>query len=365
MKSAEYWAKRQAANMVAQMQTAEEAAQEIATVYAEANRVINGDMKGIFDRYARVNGMSEAEAKTALNRLIKTPGDIGALKQAVDAMPAGDHKTALLKWAQSSATQARLGRLGRLQKSISGLMQKLAGRVTSIMGKALGQIAQDSYLKGMYHLQSGAGFAFEVKTIPKRDFERIVKERWSGANFSARVWSNTDDLAKALRKELMVSFLTGRSLSDTARIIEKQFDVENWKARRLIRTEASYVTNQLALKAYEDAGIERYIYVAILDLKTSEVCRELDGKAFKVKDAKPGVNLPPLHPWCRSTTIAYISPQVLAKMKRRARDPVAGKNYTIPANMTYKEWYKKYVAPSTSADKTKKKTGNNKAGGAS
>lgn len=34
------------------------------------------------------------------------------------------------------------------------------------------------------------------------------------------------------------------------------------------------------------------------------MCRKLNGKRFKVKDARVGVNLPPMHPFCRSTTIA-------------------------------------------------------------
>ena len=42
-----------------------------------------------------------------------------------------------------------------------------------------------------------------------------------------------------------------------------------------------------------------YEYHAKLDSKTTKTCRGLNGKVFKVKDMQPGVNAPPMHPFCR------------------------------------------------------------------
>lgn len=49
-----------------------------------------------------------------------------------------------------------------------------------------------------------------------------------------------------------------------------------------------------------------YKYVAKIDKKTSKLCHSLNGKVFKVKDMIPGVNAPPMHPWCRSTTVPHV-----------------------------------------------------------
>lgn len=49
-----------------------------------------------------------------------------------------------------------------------------------------------------------------------------------------------------------------------------------------------------------------YKYVAKIDKKTSKICHSLNGKVFKVKDMIPGVNAPPMHPWCRSTTVSHV-----------------------------------------------------------
>ncbi|HBI0817491.1 TPA: minor capsid protein [Staphylococcus aureus] len=49
-----------------------------------------------------------------------------------------------------------------------------------------------------------------------------------------------------------------------------------------------------------------YKYVAKIDSETSKLCHSLNGKIFKVKDMIPGVNAPPMHPWCRSTTVPHV-----------------------------------------------------------
>ena len=173
--------------------------------------------------------------------------------------------------------------------------------------------------------------------------DRILKSKWSGKNYSKRIWSNTQALANDVQEELLINFLTGRTDREAAEVIRNKFGTGAMEARRLIRTESCFVAGEMTAKAYEEADIERYRYVATLDLRTSQICRELDGKVFLLKDKKAGTNYPPMHPWCRSTTIATWSDEELAGMKRRARDPVTGKTYTVPANMTYKEWYKQYV----------------------
>ena len=63
-------------------------------------------------------------------------------------------------------------------------------------------------------------------------------------------------------------------------------------AKRLVRTETAYIYEQATKDAYEECGVEWYEFLATLDGRTSEICRELDGKHFKVRDAMPGKTLP-------------------------------------------------------------------------
>ena len=109
---------------------------------------------------------------------------------------------------------------------------------------------------------------------------------------------------------------------------------------------------QMKLAAMKTQGVKKYIYCAILDLRTSSICRELDKKVFPVEGSMPGDPehaLPPMHPYCRSTILEWIPPALLKKLKQKAYNPVTGETMEVPGDMTYNEWYKRYVAGRTEA----------------
>lgn len=74
------------------------------------------------------------------------------------------------------------------------------------------------------------------------------------------------------------------------------------------------------LNSYIECGVDRYTYLATLDLRTCPQCAALDGKTFKVSEARPGVNYPPMCDSCRCTTVAYFKDEFRDKTQRSARD---------------------------------------------
>ncbi|WP_238142873.1 minor capsid protein [Streptococcus suis] len=208
----------------------------------------------------------------------------------------------------------------------------------------------DAYYHSIFDLQQQSGVAFAFNRIDPEEIRAIQQTPWLGANYSERIWGNTQALANELQKQLAVSLLTGRSAHETAEVINAQFGKGSYNSRRLVRTEASHFHAEMEALAYEEAEVERYRLVAVLDLRTSSICREHDGEVYLVSERVKGKNYPPLHPWCRTVTIALDDEEWLVKATRSARDPVTGKTIQVPANMTYKDWYEKYVKPKYKAD---------------
>ena len=136
-------------------------------------------------------------------------------------------------------------------------------------------------------------------------------------------------------------------------------------ATRLLFTETMYVGNEMAAEADGSLGFKHYRFIAVLDLRTSELCQQHDGlkdpdtrKAYTYKNRKPGENFPPLHPWCRSLTAPVEDSSTLEGLTRAAKDPVTGKVVQVPADMTYPEWHKKFVEGNPEAELAGKKIRN-------
>lgn len=115
----------------------------------------------------------------------------------------------------------------------------------------------------------------------------------------------------------------------------KRMNTSLSNAGRLIATESAYFASLGEKDSMKDLGVDQYEILATLDRRTSEICRNMDGKVFKMSEFKAGVTAPPLHPWCRSCTVPHI--EGLDSGLRAARDD-DGKVYYVPGNMKYSEW---------------------------
>lgn len=185
----------------------------------------------------------------------------------------------------------------------------------------------------------GVHSAFNM--ISEEEVENIIKLPWSGKHYSKRLWNNRTKLKEVIEEQLTQATVQGKDLKQCAREIAETMDSSKKVAERLINTEHAYACSQGDLKMYEVFDVKDYEYLATLDIKTSEICRNLDGKKFSLSEAVPGVNFPPMHAHCRSTTVP-VDVDDLEDSVRIARDE-NGKNIYVDSNLSYQEWYKKYV----------------------
>ncbi len=342
MSNLSYWEKRKAWEMFRYMEQAEKAADEISRLYLKGSRYISLELDEIFERYQKKHKLSEKEAYRLLNSM-KDKTSLDELKAALRSGSGDKTKAEILAELESPAYQARLERMQQLQNQLDMTMQNVYQQEKVKSTGHYVDLANEAYYRSIFDIQQQSGLNFSFNLISPAAIDRVINSKWSGANYSNRIWNNTNALAQDLKEELLLSLITGRTDRETADIIANKFATGSSQARRLVRTESCNLANQMEMVSYEECGIEYYIYVATLDLRTSSICRGLDGKRFKVSEQQPGLNCPPMHPWCRSTTICDMGDEELSQMRRRARDPVTGKTNTVPADMTYADWYKNNV----------------------
>ena len=327
------------------MDKAEKQADQFDRVYQEAKTYLDKEINKIFDKFQRDYGLSQVDARQVLKNM-KDKKDLNELRKVLEARPNDPNIQRLLADLDSPAYSFRMKRLERLSDDLDRMRESIYHSEKTGSDAFYSDLMKDSYYKATFDLQQQTGLAYGFSGLPESEIKHLQSFSWlgDGRTYSTDIWKNTGKLTSSIKDELLMSLMTGRGTRETAQAIAERFNVGQNDARRLVRTESAFFHNQMELLSYEEADIEKYIFVAVLDKRTSRICQEHDNQVYDRDKATPGVNCPPMHPWCRSTTVGYDEDADYSKLKRRARNPVTGKTELVPADMTYKEWYSKYVA---------------------
>lgn len=344
MKNKDYWIKRKANLIYEQMDKAENQADKFDEIYKQSKAYLDKQINKVFDKFQRDYGLSERDARQVLKNM-KDQKDLTELRKVLEARPNDPNIQRLLADLDSPAYAYRMKRLERLNDDLDRIRESIYHSEKKDSDVFYSSLMKDSYYKATFDLQQQTGLAYGFSGLPESEIKHLQNFSWvgDGSTYSTKIWGNTGKLTSSIKDELLISLMTGRATRETAQAIAERFNAGQNDARRLVRTESAFFHNQMELLSYEEADIEKYIFVAVLDKRTSRICQEHDNVVYRVDKAIPGVNYPPLHPWCRSTTVAYDEDADYSKLKRRARNPVTGKTELVPADMSYKEWYSKYV----------------------
>ncbi len=326
------------------MDKAEKQADKFDKVYQEAKTYLDKEINKIFDKFQRDYGLSQVDARQVLKNM-KDKKDLNELRKVLEARPNDPNIQRLLADLDSPAYSFRMKRLERLSANLDRMRESIYHSEKTDSDAFYSDLMKDSYYKATFDLQQQTGLAYGFSGLPESEIKHLQNFSWvgDGSTYSTDIWKNTGKLTSSIKDELLMSLMTGRDTRETAQAIAERFNVGQNDARRLVRTESAFFHNQMELLSYEEADIEKYIFVAVLDKRTSHICQEHDNQVYDRDKAVPGVNCPPMHPWCRSTTVGYDEDADYSKLKRRARNPKTNKVEYVPADMTYKEWYSKYV----------------------
>ena len=327
-KPSNYWDKRALRRLTEAEKQGEAYSKRVQKIYDQAHKNIQRDIENIYANYSKATGMDVQSLKTLLSKTQteKLWGELRA--KGLDKYVKGNYK-------------ARITRLEQLQAQLYAKAKEIYTQEQKTHTECYKGVLNDSYNKAIYDAQMGTGYDFAFNTLDDNLVEAVLSERWSGKNYSQRIWGNTDLLAESVSEIVGGALLSGQSYAKTSRQIRERFGVSKYYADRLVRTECNHFHNQADAMAYEEMDVEKYVFMAVLDNRTSAICQQYDNKVIDLKDKKEGVNFPPLHPNCRSTTRAYMGEEIEKTLKRRARNPITGENEVID-NISYREWAEKH-----------------------
>lgn len=343
MNSEKYWARRAEARERAWHKKSQETIEkELARYYARSLAEIQKDIQALYGRFAADNHLSQVEARKLLQGQEFREWRY-TIQEYVKQINAGN--TGLLKELNTLAMRSRISRLDKLYSDTVMELDSLGRKTSASMRKFLSNAYKDNYFQSCYEIGRTVGLKSPRVVVSRKSLEDVLRDRWSGKNYSERIWKNQKLLGQTLKQEMVTAVHRGESVEAISKRIAQRMNVASSNATRLVRTELNYVENRAALDSIRASGMDYYRFIATLDNRTTPICREHDGRIVSVEDASPGDNLPPLHPNCRSTIAGSLyGPEDGHKQegKRIARDE-KGRNYYVPADMTYSQWHDKYV----------------------
>jgi SPP1 gp7 family putative phage head morphogenesis protein len=328
-----YWEKRSLERLTAAERASTKHLRQIYGVYDEASRKTVESIKDLYRAYYKGDDGFDLQA-------LKSIAAGGDIKRFRDEMKRLGLDTYLPK-----RYEGRMTRLELLNAQMWGEAKKVGLKQNVIQTAGHVETINDAYYHSIFDVSKGIGATPAFSQLNTRTVNGILNAKFEGKNYSERIWANTDVLAKQLQGKLGAAIASGQSQAKTVREIRERFGVSKYYAERLVRTETNYFENQAEIESYEAMGVEKYVFLATLDSHTSEVCRHNDGKIYNIKDATPGVNLPPMLPNCRSSIRPYLGEEWEPEA-RIARNPKTGRNYYVSGKTTYGEWAEAFgVAP--------------------
>lgn len=332
----DYWIKREGQKLRAHLTDVTKTEKILHRNLKKASKDIEDEIYKLYSRYSKENRLSYAEA----NKLLTGPKYKEwrmDLKDYVDEITKTDNKELLLELNTLSAKSSITGLEERLYQ-----IQKILDRDYIFKHKEVKKLlkagVKNSFTQTAYTIENLNGFHTSFSMISQKDIEDIINLPWSGKNYSNRLWANRTKLKDKVQEQIVQATIQGKDLRQCIKDVSETMEATREVTKRLINTEHAYACSQGDLKMYDEFGIDKYEYVATLDSKTSNICRGLDGKVYKRSEAIPGVNFPPTHPHCRSTTVPA-DVETLGDETRIAKDSKGNYIY-LKANTTYEDYIK-------------------------
>ena len=295
----EYWTERALQQEHNAQIVADRYMAQIGQSLADYKHQLVSEIEKFYARYAVDNKMTHAEAKQYLTDKERREFKHVTLERFREMALNPDTPTPLL---DALSYRHRISRKEALLAEVERLTAELYGKPDGIHDKVT-EALSDVYIKGKIHQAKNlAHFGIIEKPILGVDaVKHKMASNWSGKTFSTNVWGHEEATYKAISDVLNKGLTGGWSIDRMARALSERTGVAYHRADTLVRTETTFYNNLATLDSIKELGGDHYEIVAVLDSRTSEICRLENHEVHSVKEYEPGRTAPPFHVRCRST----------------------------------------------------------------
>jgi len=171
----------------------------------------------------------------------------------------------------------------------------------------------------------------------------------SAGTYSEQIASISLSQQRRIKDVVRKGMIDNLAVNKIAKNVGDSIDLPSAQLKTLSRTAITETSSNISNATYKlnEDVIDGYQYVATLDSRTSMICGRLDGKVFRLNDAR-GVR-PPQHFNCRSTTVPIVksyedirdtnSPRISKRrLKRISKSKRASFNGQVPSETNFEQF---------------------------
>lgn len=294
--SKDYWHKRAMRVIQIEAKKDDDVIEEVRKITNSTMSQLSNEIYSFYAKYATAEGITVDEAKKKIQKT-----DIKEFEARVaQYVKNKDFSEKANSELRQYNTKMYVSRERMLLQQLSAIM---------VNGTALTEVEMNEYLETSVdrEVERQAGILGDVRVKPNQ-VRAIVNADFHGQTWSERLWGDMEQTRKMVLKTVQNTLLRGRHPNEFVPELSKKMGVTTSDAKRLLITETARVQSEAQKLHYQetmgaDATIE---FVAKLDDRTTDECRGANGNKIKVSEMVAGVNVPPLHPYCRSTTVPAV-----------------------------------------------------------
>lgn len=273
-------------------------------------------------------------------------------------------------------TAYKQARLQKLQKAVKSLIRDGYRAAQKVFNGELEMFADEATRSVAYAIDTVLGVQLAGVSLPTSLLNKLVDDTLVQTAPSADWWARQDvqltqrfydqmrvGLAKGDTLDELIKRVRGVPARDGKMAISGIMDISRRNAAALVRTATQSITNQARIDAmvYNSDVIKGVQWLATLDNRTTQICRDLDGKTWYVnketREYRPNGHTmefpgPTAHWGCRSVVLPWLKSweemtaaaggdtafaRKLDAMLPGTRSSLDGQ---VPAALTYREWEK-------------------------
>lgn len=312
MKDDKYWENASARVMLMSERSELSYEKELESLYASLSKELEKEIRFVFSKYGTDNKLLYSKIRSTLKE-----DDLSSFKKIITSVIEDEDESVIMGVLKDEAKKLNRKKYFSVLEYLQFMILYHIVKMEMQNSELIYSLQYDNFIAA--HIVHFYSFIVGVeKNIPfvpveSRDVESVIKSTWNGRDYKNSI-KDTIGVTKLKLETLIPQMIAqGYTTERFTNRIKTVLNTQNGYDRGKARATVNFVNNQAHKKSVEEL-ITKYIYCAVLDNKTSMMCRDMDGSVFRFSEAVVWVNYPPLHNNCRSSVEPYIDSEVTKKL---------------------------------------------------